>query len=205
MQRSWVGKVFIATSLDGYIARRDGDIEWLTNPPADTRHVSPEATPPAEFGFEAHMASVDHIVMGRGTYEKLLTFDSWPYPQRAVIVLSRTLPHDDGRATVVRSIAAAAAELERRGAKGVYVDGGVVIREFLRRGMIDELTITTAPVLLGEGIPLFGSAGDGWLGSGWLGGDMRLTHLGTAHIGSGMVTSRYWIDHGRQLRASTTK
>lgn len=193
MQRSWVGRVFIATSLDGYIARRNGDISWLTDPPAGSRHVDPDATAPAQFGFEAHMASVDHIVMGRGTYEKILTFDSWPYPQHPVIVVSSTLPDDD-RVTVVHSIDAAVAELDRRGAKGVYVDGGIVIREFLRRGMIDELTITTAPVLLGDGIPLFGSAGGECTGGGRLGGDVRLTHLGSASIGSGMVTSRYAIE-----------
>lgn len=185
MPRKWTGKVFIATSLDGYIARTNGDIAWLTNPPADGGHVEPKAGYPAEYGYEAHMASVDHIVMGRGTYEKIRTFDSWPYPDHAVIVVSTTLLAADDRVTVAHSIDEALAELERDRAVVVYVDGGRIIQEFLRRGLIDELTITTAPVLLGDGIRLFGQ----------LDVDVRLTYLGSASIGSGMVTSRYLIAH----------
>jgi len=90
-QRGWQGKVFIATSLDGYIARADGDIGWLTDPPAITGHAKPLAGLPVLPGFEEHLASVDHLVIGRGTYEKVLTFGVWPYPQQHVIVLSRTL------------------------------------------------------------------------------------------------------------------
>jgi dihydrofolate reductase len=183
MQRTWTGKVFIATSLDGYIARADGDIEWLTDPPADESHVAPPTPPPSGFDYDSHMSTVDHLVMGRGTYEKVLTFGEWPFPDHRVLVLSTTLRTDDGRITIVRSTEDAVADLNRNNAKGVYVDGGQVIADFLRRGLIDELTLTRAPVLLGSGLPLFGR----------IDGDIRLTHLGTTTVGSGMTTSRYRI------------
>ena len=100
-QRRWQGKVFIATSLDGYIARADGDIAWLIDQPPIAGHAKPSADSPVMPGYEEHLASVDHLVMGRGTYEKVLTFGVWPYPQQHVIVLSRTLATaDDSRVTV---------------------------------------------------------------------------------------------------------
>jgi dihydrofolate reductase len=131
------------------------------------------------------MSTVDHIVTGRGTYEKVLTFDAWPYAGKQVVVLSTTLDPDvDPRITVTRDVAQTVQLLGERGARGVYVDGGLVIQEFFRLDLIDEITLTRAPVLLGRGIPLFGS----------LAADIRLTHTGTSTGDSGMTSSHYLVD-----------
>lgn len=182
--RSWRGCVFIAATVDGYIARSDGDIAWLTDPPELHGHSDgqPGSGGPTDYG--TFMATVDHLVMGRGTYEKVLTFDGWPYSAKQVIVLSRTLPQTgDDRITVTRSLAEAMALLDSRGARGVYIDGGKVIQEFLRNDLVDEITITRAPVLIGDGLPLFGG----------LDADVRLVHAGTTSSDSGMTSSLYYV------------
>jgi dihydrofolate reductase len=182
--RQWRGYVFIATSLDGFIARPDGDIDWLTDPPADPGHApGHEGASPAP-DYPTFMSIVDHIVMGRGTYEKVLTFGSWPYPDHRVVVLSTTLTRDrDEHVTVTRDLAETLALLERRGARAVYVDGGKVVQAFLEYDLVDEIMIGRAPVILGEGLPLFGA----------LSHDIRLTHLGTGSSDSGMANSHYLI------------
>lgn len=183
--RSWRGLVFLATSLDGYLARSDHSLDWLTDPPA-TRGHRPPGEDAAVPDFEAHMARVDHMVMGRGTYDVVAGFDEWPYGDVPVIVVSSTLAEDTQRVIVARSIDDAAALLEQRGAKGVYVDGGQVVQEFLRRDWVDELTITLAPVILGSGRPLFGD----------LERETRLRLLGTRTLGGGMVSSTYEVVRG---------
>ncbi len=181
--RSWRGYVFIAASLDGFIAREDGDIAWLTDPPKNPGHAPGHDGPHPPIGYERFMAAVDHLVMGRGTYEKVLTFDSWPYA-KPVIVLSTTLPDtEDKRITVTRDIPETLRLLAEREARGVYIDGGRVIQAFLEDDLIDEITLTRAPVLLGSGLPLFGP----------LTHDLRLTHTGTLTTDSGMTSSHYTI------------
>ncbi|MGB7449554.1 MAG: dihydrofolate reductase family protein [Ornithinimicrobium sp.] len=181
---SWQGRVFIGCSLDGFIARPDGDLGWLTDPPRDDGHASGHDGPAPPPGYEDFMAGIDHLVMGRGTYEKVLTFGQWPYNAQHVIVLGSTMrPGTDERITVARSVDEVLQTLEGRGARGVYVDGGRVIQEFLRRGLVDEMVISTAPVLIGAGIRLFGD----------LAVDVRLTHLGTSYGDSGMTSSRYRV------------
>jgi dihydrofolate reductase len=183
--RPWRGYVFIATSLDGFIARLDGDIGWLTDPPPNPRHASGHEGPNPPPGYETFMSGVDHIVMGRGTYEKVLTFGAWVYPTKRVVVLSTTLSEDeDEHVTVTRDIASTVRLLTDRDARGVYVDGGKVVRGFLEHDLVDEITLTHAPVLLGGGIPLFGT----------LPHDIRLTHTGTAANDSGMTTSHYLVE-----------
>ncbi|MGW5642810.1 dihydrofolate reductase family protein [Saccharopolyspora sp. NPDC003752] len=181
--RTWHGKVFIATSLDGYIARHDGDIEWLTNPPEGIDHADAITGPDAPPGYDAFMASVDHIVMGRGTYEKVLTFGFWPYPDHHVLVLSKTLTTGDDRISLVRTVAETIQTLNENNAKAAYIDGGQVVQEFFRHDLIDELTITRAPVLLGAGKPLFGT----------LPRDVLLRHRGTSTSESGMTHSTYQV------------
>jgi len=134
-------------------------------------------------GYEEHLASVDHLVMGRGTYEKVLTFGFWPYPQQQVIVLSRTLATDDSRVTVATSTDEALTLLAERASTAVYVDGGKVIADWLRRGLIDDIVLTRAPVLLGGGIPLFGL----------LDSDVHLIHLATTFDDAGMTSSHYRV------------
>ena len=167
--------VFIATSLDGFIARGNDDLDWL---PADGGE---------EHGYEAFMASVDALVIGRRTYEKVLTFDTWPYGEKPVFVLStHELPAPPKGAVMERLAGEPAgilASLEARGVRHVYVDGGVTIQRFLAAGLIQRLTITQIPVLLGGGIPLFGE----------LEADIHLHHIATRQYTSGLVQSEYVV------------
>lgn len=178
--RRWRARVFVGVSLDGYIARRDSDLDWLTDPPSGIDHADVTSSPPA-LDYDTFIADVDHVVMGRGTYEKVLTFGVWPYGGRAVVVLSTTLtPGADPRVTVAADLGEVLALLDRRGAADVYVDGGQVVQSFLRAGLVDELTVSHAPVLLGDGLPLFGA----------LDHDVRLRLRG-AHAGGGMTHATY--------------
>jgi dihydrofolate reductase len=167
--------VFIGTSVDGFIARANGDLDWL--PPGGGE----------DHGYEAFMATVDALVIGRNTFETVLTFDTWPYGQKPVFVLStRSLNPAPAGAIVERMSgdpAAIMSELAARGIGHVYVDGGITIQGFLRAGLIQRLVITRVPVLIGTGIPLFGV----------LPRDIPLKHITTRQYGSGLVTSEYEV------------
>lgn len=180
--RTWTGRVFIGVSLDGFIARPDGDIGWLTDP-APRPHAGLESSGRAE-SWETFFPSVDHLVMGRGTYEKVLTFEEWPFAEKRVVVLSTTLPDDDERVRVARSLDEACRALDDGGARQVYVDGGRVIQTFLRDDLIDEITTSHAPVLLGSGLPLFGA----------LSHDVHLTLRGSHATDDGMVHATYAVE-----------
>ena len=143
--------VFIATSLDGFIARKNGDIDWLTA--ADNSGE--------DHGYGEFMSSIDILVMGRHTYEKVLTFEPWPYPGKKVIVLSSGHPLIPGElADKVQVLNQTPQDLLKTlagyGARHVYLDGGRTIQQFLKDGLVDEMTITLIPVLIGDGLPLFG-------------------------------------------------
>lgn len=182
--RGWTGLVFIASSVDGYIARPDGDLAWLTDPPAEDRHVPAHEGNDAPPDYDAFTAGVSHLVMGRGTYEKILTFGFWPYDQFRVLTLSTTLATNaDSRITVVRSVGEARAVLDEDQATAVYVDGGGVLSSFMAEGLIDELTISRAPIILGEGLPLFHAVPT----------SIRLIHQGTSTTKSGMTCTRYQV------------
>ncbi len=145
--------VFIATSVDGFIARTDGDIEWLMRPEFDDA-MSLGLT------YDAFNSTVDAIVMGRNTYEKALTFDKWYYEGTEVVVLtSRNLDCPPELVEKVRVLNGNPTEivstLASEGKEHLYIDGGVNIQQFLEAGLIDEITITEIPILLGTGIPLF--------------------------------------------------
>lgn len=181
--RDWTGRVFIGVSLDGFIARPGGEIDWLTGPAPGPRHASITSSKDA-VNWETFFGGIDHIVTGRGTYEKALTFDAWPYGGKRVIVISTTLATGgDARITVVRNVEEARRQLAGSGADQVYVDGGKVIQAFLRAGLIDEISIGWAPVLIGDGLPLFG----------FLDHDIQLS-LTAANAGdSGMVHATYAV------------
>jgi dihydrofolate reductase len=168
--------VFIATSLDGFIARQDGGLDWL---PADGGEPH---------GYDEFIATVDAIVMGRKTFEIVLAFDAWPYGPKPVVVLSSTpsklkAPADVACEFMSGSPPEIVARLTRRGMKHLYIDGGVTIQRFLQAGLIQRLIITRIPVLLGSGIPLFGP----------LAHDIRLEHVATRSYPSGMVQSEYVV------------
>src|SRR4028118_842279 len=145
--------VFIATSLDGFIARADGDLDWLSS--------GEGASTEQDYGYQEFMDSVDTIVIGRNTFEPVLTFDTWPYSGKKVVVLSRrpsaVPPHlTDSVEWLSLPPQRLVERLAAQGAAHLYVDGGKTIQGFLSAGLIDELTITRIPVLLGTGVPLFG-------------------------------------------------
>ncbi|MFC0682640.1 dihydrofolate reductase family protein [Lysobacter korlensis] len=143
---SFTGSVFIAASLDGFIATPDGDLAWLTG----------RAEAIGDTGYDDFIASVDAIAMGRNTYEKTLTFGGWPYEGLQAFVLSSTLdPASDPKVGVHPTVDDLIAGMNASGVRSVYVDGGMLIGAFLERGLISEFTLTTAPVILGSGIPLF--------------------------------------------------
>ena len=172
--------VFIATSLDGFIARANGDLDWLAG---GAREDSSE-----DYGYKAFMETVDVLVMGRHTYEKVLTFGEWPYGSKPVIVLSSTLVHIPVRlAASVECMACPPSELVRRlaerGARHLYVDGGKTIQGFLEAGFIQQLIITRIPILIGRGIPLFGP----------LTHDIRLQHIETRQFPNGLLQSKYEV------------
>lgn len=152
--------VFIATSADGYIASADGGVDWLQS--AGNLDVDMGAE---DMGFKSFINAVDCMVMGRKCMEAIasmnLTPDQWVYGDMPIIVLSRTLtePPENllGKVEIYSSsIQNLLMDLEKRGLKHAYIDGGSTITSFLNLKLIDEMIITKAPILLGEGIPLFG-------------------------------------------------
>jgi dihydrofolate reductase len=168
--------VFVGTSVDGFIARRNGDFDFLPEGGGEPH------------GYNEFMASVDAIVIGRKTFEKVLIFDAWPYGDKRVVILSsRPLDLSVVVGGVVEQMAGAPAEivsqLAARGVHHLYIDGGITIQRFLSAGLIQRLIITRVPVLIGEGIPLFGT----------IPRDIRLRHVATRQYPSGLVQSEYEV------------
>jgi dihydrofolate reductase len=175
--------VFIAISFDGFIARSNGDLDWLPN--AESGESSPENE---DYGYNDFFNSVDVMVMGRKTFEKVLSFGSWPYQNKKVIILSKSLhslPNDLPETVELKSSSPKEliSDLDKAGYNHIYVDGGMTIQQFLKDGMIDELIITRIPVLIGEGIPLFG----------YLKNDIKLKHVDTTSFKNGLVQSTYQL------------
>ena len=138
---------YIATSMDGYIARIDGNLDWLNNI---------EQVPNEDYGFHAFMATIDCMVMGRGTYEVASSVENWPYIGKRVVVLSNTLTSVRKDAELsCGDIHTVVSRLNADGIKHIYVDGGKTISQFLNTCMVDEIIITVVPIVLGSGIPLF--------------------------------------------------
>ncbi|NNF55162.1 MAG: dihydrofolate reductase [Acidimicrobiales bacterium] len=173
-----MNRVFIATSLDGYIATEDHGLDWLDQLP------NPDDD---DYGFDAFMDATDALLMGRRTFEVIKGFRPWPY-NRPVFVASASLTLADlpddlaGSVHVVTgSPAELVAELHRMGHETLYVDGGSLITSFLEAGLIDEMTISRLPVVLGSGIPLFGPV----RASTWW------DHIETTAFANGIVASTY--------------
>jgi dihydrofolate reductase len=170
--------VFVGTSVDGFIARPDGALDFLPEGGGEPH------------GYDEFIASVDALVIGRKTFETVLAFPAWPYGDKRVVVLStRALDFSALRGAVVEQMSGPPAEIVSRlaasGAGHLYVDGGITVQGFLRAGLVDRLVITRVPVLIGEGIPLFGS----------LPRDIRLRHVMTRHFPSGLVQSEYHVEN----------
>ena len=168
--------VFIGTSVDGFIARPSGDVDFL--PPGGGE----------PHGYDEFIATVDALVIGRNTFETVLAFATWPYGEKRVVVLSsRPLDFSAVRGGVVEQMAGPPAEIVSKlaasGAHHLYIDGGITIQRFLRAGLIQRLIITRVPVLIGDGIPLFGT----------LPRDVRLRHVATQQYPSGLVKTEYQV------------
>ena len=178
--------VFIAASVDGYSATPDGGVDWLDEP---GEAVRPDGTPD-DHGWPGFIERIDALVMGRGTFEKVLSFGEWPYEIPVVVMTSslasgELIPdHLAGKAEVsALGPAELVAQLADRGWHELYVDGGKVITAFLAADLIGELTITTIPVVLGDGIPLFGR----------LPASTTLELVSSRALSNGMVQTHYRV------------
>lgn len=143
--------VYIAQSIDGFIADKNGGLDWLNEIP------NPDNS---DFGFNEFISKIDAIVMGRNTFETVQSFGMWPYT-KPVYVISSTLSklpkeHHGKAETLNLKPLQLIEKLNDKGFSNLYIDGGALIQSFLSEDLIDELIITTVPVLLGDGISLFG-------------------------------------------------
>ena len=168
--------VYIATSLDGYIATLKGGIEWLNTFPNPTD---------SDYGYHEFIDGVDAIVMGRKTFELVSSFSFWPYSKK-VFVLSNSLqeirPELVDRAEMVQGdVTTIVKKLNQAGYQNLYIDGGKAIQSFLKKNLIDELIISKLPIILGDGIPLF-TAQDH---------KVEFEHCSTKVFEGGLVKSHY--------------
>ena len=167
--------VYVGTSLDGFIARKDGNIDWLVKYQNKEVHDS----------YKEFISRIDAMVIGRGTFEKVLSFPVWPY-EKKVYVLSTSLKQipetlNEKATLIAMKPVALLSYLSDKGFSNIYIDGGKVIQSFLKEDLIDELIITRVPELIGSGIPLFG----------YLDNDLRFEHIKTNIYSDGLVKSQY--------------
>jgi dihydrofolate reductase len=168
--------VFVGTSVDGFIARLDGRFDFLGGD-----DVEPH-------GYEEFFASVDAVVMGRNTFDVVAAFPAWPYAGKRVVVLSsRPVDLSPARGGKLEQMSGEPAEIVAKlaasGAHHLYVDGGVTVQRFLNAGLVDRITVTQVPVLIGTGIPLFGAVPR----------DIALRHVKTQTYRGGLVKSEYEV------------
>ena len=168
--------VYIATSLDGFIARKNGNVDWLTEIPNPGK---------SDFGFSDFMQRIDGIIMGRNTFELVLSFDQWPYT-KPVFVLSKKMKEIPeklrAKAEIIQGdLQAITKTLKSKGFTNLYIDGGKTIQGFLKQDLIDELIITRIPIILGSGIPLFAE----------MDSELKLEHVETDIINNALVKSKY--------------
>ena len=172
----------MAMSIDGFIARADGDITWLHDP----NYGVPDNL---ALEYKDFVATVDALVMGRHSFEKVFSFGQWPYDGTPVVVLfNKTLEFPEKLRSKVSQASGTprdiVSQLEAKGKRHLYIDGGVTTQHFLRAGLITEMTITYIPILLGSGIPFFGT----------LDKDIALIHIETSSSSNGSVQSRYKVE-----------
>lgn len=182
--------VYIATSLDGYIARPDGGLDWL--PGADGAAEGEGE----DYGYAEFIASVDYLIMGRKSFEVILGFGEWSYNVPVVVLSSAAIeipPHLADRVEWMTGAPAAIVDqLRQRGASHLYIDGGVTIQRFLQAGLISRLIIARVPILLGGGRRLFGD----------LAADVPLRHVETRSYPTGLVQCEYEIPAAGAIKES---
>ena len=167
--------VYVGTSLDGFIARKDGDFSWLIPFQNEEVHRS----------YNQFIHGIDAIVIGRGTYEAVVNLDPWPYNKKVFLLSNsiKQIPNSlkDKISLLSMKPIEVLAHLSELGHSHIYIDGGKTIQSFLKEGCIDEIIITRVPMLIGNGIPLFDN----------LDFDMHFTHLETEVFSNGLVKSHY--------------
>ncbi len=176
--------VFIATSIDGYIAREDGSLDWLVDTSGEESGE--------DYGYAAFMDTIDTVLLGRNTFDVVAGMDQWPYTGKRVVVCSNTTTVVDyperirGLFTIVAGSADEAWDVVcSEGAQHVYADGGRLIQALLRSGRINDVTITRIPIILGQGIPLFANTQR----------DILCEHVSTKDYNSGFVQSTYRLKY----------
>jgi dihydrofolate reductase len=182
--------VHIATSVDGFIARTDGSVDWLHTYGNQEADMGDDA----DMGFNSFIDSIDCMIMGRGCMEAISGFnlspEQWPYRDARVIVLSKsiTVPPDNVKDHVEMysgELPELVATLEREGYQHAYIDGGKTIQSFLNLKLITDISLTRIPVLLGEGIPLFGKTNQ----------DIRLEKSEAKVFPNDLVNVRYKVSY----------
>ncbi|PJZ83018.1 dihydrofolate reductase family protein [Leptospira harrisiae] len=172
-------KAFIASSLDGFIARSNGSIDWLTS---DAYKLDNN-----DFGYSAFMQEIDCIVMGRVTFEKVLSFEPYPFESTPVYVYTGNIDYKfESKYPIFifnGTLESLTMTLEKKQFKTAYVDGGKLIQHFINERMLNEITITRIPILIGSGLPLFGN----------LTKDQKLEHIQTMAYPNGFVQSKYQL------------
>jgi dihydrofolate reductase len=168
--------VYIAVSLDGYIARADGGLDWL----------SIVERPGEDYGYKVFFDSVDALVIGRKTYDTVLAFEQWPYETKRCTVVTRSPPASrHGETFHAGSLSSLLDRLATDGVRRVYVDGGALIRSFLAEDLVDDVTLSVIPVLLGSGVPLFGGV------------ERAMTLVSSRSFPSGLVQLCYNVERPR--------
>lgn len=173
--------VFIAISLDGFIARSNDQLDWLD--------AAGEKNSKEDYGYHQFLSSIDCIVMGRRTFEKVASFPEWPYTNKRVIILTKTLKKvpkdfDDKVSLFNGNIELLAIELQSYGFKNIYVDGGITIQSFIRAELLNEITLTQIPIILGKGLPLFAEVSK----------DVKLKLISSQSYATGFVQSKYRVE-----------
>lgn len=166
--------IYIAMSIDGYIAQKDGGLDWL-----ECGHTGDE-----DYGFKKFINSIDALVLGRNTYEVVSSFEKWPYEGKRVIVLSNTLTRVRKEAELFcGQLQDLASMLHSEGTKHVWVDGGITVSKFLESGLVDDITISVIAIILGSGIPLFNT----------MNREHKCHLISTQSYPSGLVQLRYEV------------
>lgn len=173
------GHMFMAMSLDGFVARENFGLDWLMKQKTDGE----------EHGHAEFMESVDGLVMGSGSFRTMQSFDAWPY-EKPVVVLSKTMKPDDIPEELRQTVTVSALTprqimtfLSEKGWKRAYIDGGKIIQSFMRERLIADMTVTIVPILIGEGKRMFGA----------LEADIDLRLLESKSFPSGLITSRFEV------------
>ena len=179
--------VYIVTTVDGYIAEKDGSVDFLN------QYQSSASDADGDMGFADFLNSIDLLIMGHKTFDQVISFgeDMWPYGDRQVWIWSRHPSLVDIPRIRAKNVVALSAEphellrmAQQKGFRHVYVDGGTTIQQFLKQGCIDELVLTRVPLLLGDDIPLFLETPR-----------LSLEHMSTKSYSNGLVQSHYRVKH----------